>query len=258
MAEYEYRGQMAELWDFFRGDTSAWPDRKFYLELIEREGQPVLDVGCGTGRLLLDYLQLGIDIEGVDNSPEMLALCTAKGAALGLAPRLHLQPVEALELPRRSRVILVPSSSIQLLTVPEAADATMRRLHAQLLPGGALAASVMAIWRTGSPLDSGWQLSAERVREGDGALLRRWSRSVYDPTTECESTEDRYVLLVEGVVVESEAHSRAPATRNYTQAQARALFARAGFDDITLYSGFTHAPAAAEDSLFVVVGRKHA
>lgn len=37
---------------------------------------------CGTGRLLLDYLAQGIDIDGVDNSPEMLALCRPDAAAV--------------------------------------------------------------------------------------------------------------------------------------------------------------------------------
>src|SRR5207253_7390676 len=105
-------------------------------ELIERYGQPALDVGCGTGRLLLDYLGAGIDIDGVDNSPEMLARCQEKAGRLGLCPALYQQSMEALALPRRYRTILVPSSSFQLVTDPEAAAAAMRRFLVHLEPGG--------------------------------------------------------------------------------------------------------------------------
>jgi len=260
---YEYWGKMAELWDFFRGDTSRWADRFFYLELVEREARgPVLDVGCGTGRILLDYMQQGIDIDGVDNSPEMLALCKRKGEALGLQPRLYAQHVEALALPRRYGVILIPSSSIQLVTDPQAARTAMQRLHDHLLPDGVIAASIMDFFAfngvAGQPLDSGWSLGAERQREEDGLLFRRWSRTIYDPATECESTEDRYEVVVDGAVVESETHIHAPATRNYTQEQARRLFAEAGFTDIRLFHEFTWEPARPEDTLFTVVARKQA
>jgi hypothetical protein len=38
--EYEYRGMMAKTWDLFRGDTSDWEDRVFFLEIIHASGQP--------------------------------------------------------------------------------------------------------------------------------------------------------------------------------------------------------------------------
>ena len=49
---YEYRGLIASNWDLLRGDTSEWDDRFFFLDVVRESGPPVLDVGCGTGRLL--------------------------------------------------------------------------------------------------------------------------------------------------------------------------------------------------------------
>ena len=112
--EYEYTGLIATNWDLLRGDTSNWEDRFFYRDIINKSGQPVLDVGCGTGRLLLDYLADRVDIDGVDNSPEMLALCGEKAQKLGLRPNVYLQTMETLALPRKYRTIIVPSSSFQL------------------------------------------------------------------------------------------------------------------------------------------------
>ncbi len=43
-AKYEYQGVMAHAWDLLRGATSHWSDRFFYLDVIQRFGQPVLDV----------------------------------------------------------------------------------------------------------------------------------------------------------------------------------------------------------------------
>jgi ubiquinone/menaquinone biosynthesis C-methylase UbiE len=254
MPDYEYKGLMAQAWDVLRGDTSQWEDRFFFLDLIAEFGQPVLDVGCGTGRLLLDYLQQGIDMDGVDNSPEMLELCREKAAKQGLSPRLYQQYMEELDLPRRYQTILIPSSSLQLVIEPERVARAMERLCAHLEPGGALIAPFMTLWKEGDPLESEWEKAAQRAE--DGAIFRRVARSRYDPAIECEATEDLYQLSVDGVVVAEELHQRSPATRSYTQEQARELFEAAGLVDIILYKEFTREPAATEDWIFTLVGRR--
>ena len=252
--EDEYRGLMAQAWDVLRGDTSAWPDRFFYLDAIRRFGQPVLDVGCGTGRLLLDYLTQGIDIDGVDNSPEMLDLCRQKAEKLGLAPTLHLQHMENLDLPRRYRTILVPSSSLQLIVEPPLVDQALERLYAHLLPGGALVVSVMTLWKPGDPLESETERTAERAE--DGVTFRRVSHSRYDPDTELEHTADRYQIIVGGQVVAEELHRRSPATRSYTQGGARVVMERAGYSRVELFSGFTCETDRPDDTLFCAVAHR--
>ncbi len=253
---YEYRGLLAATWDLFRGDTARWGDHPRYRALIAQHGQPALDVGCGTGRLLLDYLTEGLDIDGVDNSPEMLARCREKAARLGLQPRLYQQAMEHLDLPRRYGTILVPSSSFQLLTDPAQARAAMGRFFAHLRPGGALAMSIMALWREGAPLETDWTLRGEQARPEDGAVLRRWSRSRYEPEAQLEHTEDRYEVVRDGVVVAVEEHRRSPATRAYTHAQVRDLYDTVGFADVRLFREWGPEPATADDPVVLAVGTK--
>ena len=245
---------MAQAWDVLRGDTSNWSDRTFFLEIIQKSGQPVLDIGCGTGRLLLDYLQQGIDIDGVDNSPEMISLCRQKAADLGLSPNLYEQYMETLELPRQYGTILIPSSSLQLIIDPWLVDQALKRLFDHQLPGGVMAASIMTLWKEGQPLESEWDQTA--AREKDGVKFRRVSKSRYDPESEYEHTEDLYQMIVDDKLVSEETHRRSPATRSYNQTQARTLFERAGFRNIQLHSEFTVDPVKQDDTLFVVVGQK--
>jgi SAM-dependent methyltransferase len=254
LAEYEYKGLMAEAWDVLRGDTTNWPDRHFYLAAIQNYGQPVLDVGCGTGRLLLDYLQQGIDIDGVDNSPDMLAICQRKAENLGLRPKLYEQYVENLDLPRKYQVILVPSSSLQLIIEPASVKQAMKRLYDHLLPGGRLVASIMALWKDGEPLEFEWEKTA--VREDDGTKFRRVSRSRFDPASECEHTEDLYQKIIGDKVITEELHRRSPATRSYSQSQVKELFERVGFQNIQVFSEFTFETVKPEDSVFVIIGQK--
>jgi ubiquinone/menaquinone biosynthesis C-methylase UbiE len=131
---------MAEAWDALRGDTSGWEDRPWFREVVRRSSEPVLDVGCGTGRIMLDFLVEGIDIDGVDTAPDMLERLHAKAAAAGMDVdgRVHLGRMQSLRMPRRYRTILVPSSSFQLLLELDDAAEAMRRFFAHLEPGGAL------------------------------------------------------------------------------------------------------------------------
>jgi ubiquinone/menaquinone biosynthesis C-methylase UbiE len=252
--DYEYRGMMAQTWDLFRGDTSNWDDRHFFLELIHESGQPVLDVGCGTGRLLLDYLSLGIDIDGLDNSPEMLDLCRQKAQAAGVKPTLFDGSMESMQLPRQYQTILVPSSSFQLVVDPLNAKQAMKRFYDHLLPGGTLVMPFMILWKAG--FDDSWRETGEKIRPEDGATVKRWSRNHYDPELQLEHTEDRYEVIKDGVTIANEHHMRSPATRQYTLEQAQDLFTEAGFVDIKVYKGFTRLPASAEDEVFSVLGKK--
>jgi ubiquinone/menaquinone biosynthesis C-methylase UbiE len=252
--DYEYHGMVAEFWDLFRGDTSNWEDRFFYLDLVKKYGQPVLDVGCGTGRILLDFMGQDIDIDGVDNSPDMLALCRQKAEKMNLRPKLYQQEMTELSMPRRYQTILVPSSSFQLLLDPRLPPAAMKRFHDHLLPGGVLAMPFMTLWKQGDLLES--ESSREVTRPEDNATVRRWQHSRFDPDTDLEHTIDRYEVILGGKVVASEEHRQSPATRSYTQEQAVALYREAGFKDVQVLSEFTFEPVKPSDTLFCVLGFK--
>jgi ubiquinone/menaquinone biosynthesis C-methylase UbiE len=245
--EVEYVGLMAESWDALRGDTSAWEDRAFYLDVIRERGEPVLDVGCGTGRLLLDYLRLGIDIDGVDVSAEMLAICRRKAARDGLVPHLYEQPMEDLDLPRRYATIIVPSSSFQLIVEPADAVAALAGLRRHLEPGGALAMPFIAM---NAPREEHWVREAQLE---DGSTIRRTASVVYDPATRLESTDDLYEQLRDGSVVRSERYRRPQATRGYSPEQVGELLDEAGFDEVEWCSNFTREPAQPGDEVFTIL-----
>jgi len=250
--DLEYVGLMALAWDPLRGDTSGWPDRAFYLDLVRERGEPVLDVGCGTGRLLLDFLGEGIDVDGVEISEEMLAICRSKPAAAGLdvAGRLVAQAMEAMDLPRRYRTIIVPSSSFQLVVGPAAAAEALRRFHAHLLPGGTLA---MPFFPLAEAADDS---RTEEADLPDGSRIRRTSRSWVEAGTHLEHTDETYELLREGVVVATQHQVRSPAVRGYAPDDVRTVLEAAGFVDVEFFHEFTREPLREAERLFSVVARR--
>jgi hypothetical protein len=113
-----YRGLVAEHWDLLRGDTSNWSSVLYFLALIREYGEPALDVASGTGRLLHAYLKEGVDIDGVDISPEMIDRVRENAQAAGLSQSLrsgHAGPRSNQEIPDDHRpVILLPAPHRQL------------------------------------------------------------------------------------------------------------------------------------------------
>ena len=97
--------------------------------LIEQHPGRVLDVGCGTGRLLIPYLAAGIDIEGVDSSKEMLSICRKKARRKGLNATLYEQRMQTLDLANRYSSIIVPGGSFHLITEREEAAEALKRFN---------------------------------------------------------------------------------------------------------------------------------
>ena len=256
MDRLEYTGLMALAWDPLRGDTSDWEDRALFLELIRELGEPVLDIGCGTGRLLLDYLALGIDIDGLEISPDMLDILRSKATASGLDVhgRIHQGAMETFDAPRRYQVVLVPSSSFQLLIEPADATWAMMRFHDALLPGGTL---VMPWIDIPQDYPEGGEDMFERERTLlDGSTIRRSYRAWYDARAGLEHTDDRYELVRDGVVVARERKLRSPAVRQYDRAAISALHDAAGFTGLHFLSEFTRDPARPGDRIVTTLARR--
>ena len=255
-SKYDYFGLLASTWDVWRDNTAGWSDRNLFLDIVRQYGQPVLDIGCGTGRIILDFLALGIEIEGVDNSPEMLAVCRDHAQKLRLSPTLHQQRMETLDLPRKYRTILAPSSALQLVTDAEAARETLQRFFLHLESGGAFITPFAFAWHEGEPLDTGWELLFEKPRPLDGALVRSWTREWRELQRQWWHTEQRFEVVLNGKVIESDFQRRSPEGRWYSQAQAEQLFRDVGFANVELLHDFTHEPARPDDKLFCVLGVK--
>ena len=252
--KYPYRGMMVQYWDLLPGDTSHWSSRPYFLKVIRESGEPALDVACGTGRLLLDYLAQDVEIDGVDISPEMIGACRVKATEAGLSPNLYIQPMQDLDLPRRYRTIIVPSSSFLHLTHVGDAKRALVRFYEHMQPGGMLAMS-MKVFEP-DPSAEEWEMIEEAVRPADGAIVRRWFRCRYDIPRRLQHTEDRYEILYNGEIVEPEMFNASPYLTWYTVSQAVGLLQAAGFTDVHTHSDFTFEPASDEDTSFIVLGRR--
>ncbi len=105
-------------------------DAGFYLDLARRSGGPVLEIACGTGRILLSVARAGIAIEGVDNSAAMLGvlrghLATEPAEVRGRVT-LHAGDMRDFRLGRKFPVVTIPFRPMQHMYTHEDQAAALR------------------------------------------------------------------------------------------------------------------------------------
>ena len=200
MGEIHYRGQLAYWYDRLLQNEKR--DVAFYLDAVTRKGSNALELACGTGRILLPLARAGIDVDGVDLSADMLAICRQKLAADGLNARLFEQDMSSFHAGRRYNTVLVSGGSFQLLVDYEAVRASLSAIREHLVQGGRFLVDLM------QPLDlprkrseAEWRelRTADERTERFTAFGREWA----DPHDSVMHGEYRYELYRDGVLAES-------------------------------------------------------
>jgi SAM-dependent methyltransferase len=131
---------IADVYATDMGQSMPFDDVGWYRALAVnecRDGGRLLELGCGTGRILIELVRAGIDAVGADRSLPMLARLRAD-AHNDVAPRILQMDIAAPALCGRFRVILLPYSLITYLCQVTQAAAALQGLGALLEAGGCL------------------------------------------------------------------------------------------------------------------------
>lgn len=107
----------AQYYDLAYGRDARQGDQAFWLDLARRTGGPVLEAGCGTGRVLLEIARAGIPIDGLDISAPMLGILRGKlrGEPRGEKVDLFQADMRDFSIPRKYRLITLPFRPFQHL-----------------------------------------------------------------------------------------------------------------------------------------------
>jgi SAM-dependent methyltransferase len=121
-------------------------DVAFFVEFARQAKGPVLELGCGTGRVLIPMARAGIEMVGLDNSPSMLAVCRKKVSRETVDVQARVQLVQAdmgqFALGQEFRLVTIPFRAFQhLLTVDEQVSC-LSSIHTHLVSGGCLVLDV--------------------------------------------------------------------------------------------------------------------
>jgi len=129
----------AEFYDYVV-PYQARQDVAFFVEAAQASGGPVLEVGCGTGRVLIPTARAGISIYGIDLSPHMLAVCEQRleqePAEVRQRVQLDLADMRAFDLGQTFKLITIPFRPFQHLIEVEDQIACLRCIRRHLADDG--------------------------------------------------------------------------------------------------------------------------
>ena len=117
-------------------------DLPFWLSLARWQGSPILELGCGTGRVLLPLAQSGHTVYGIDNSPAMLNFLEAR-IPIELNSRIQLIETNMLEFEIQDsfRLVILPCNTYSTFNSQERLK-LLGRVFQHLKPGGVFAVSM--------------------------------------------------------------------------------------------------------------------
>ena len=126
--------------------TGVEGDVEFYVAAALEAGSPVLELGCGTGRVLLPTAASGVEIFGLEADEAMLAVArrkiTAADALVRDKAELIQGNMEAFDLGRRFRLVTIPYRTFQHLMTPVDQQQALGCIHRHLEDGGVLALNI--------------------------------------------------------------------------------------------------------------------
>lgn len=114
-------------------------DVEFYVGQGIRRGGEALEIGCGSGRIALPLAMSGVNVTGVDNSAQMLALCRARKRKIGATPgklKLLKRDMAGFDLGATFDYIIMAYRTFMHMLTPEAQHNCLTTIHRHLAEDG--------------------------------------------------------------------------------------------------------------------------
>jgi len=214
---------IADVYATDMGQSMPFDDVACYRAICREQAGTALELGCGTGRILIELLAAGIDAFGADRSLPMLNRLQRDAATRGLAARVLQMDLRALALRTRFDCILLPYSLITYLTDERVATSVLAQLRELLAPNGVLVLDAFVP----RPVQSFAEFRLDYRRAHGSGMLERHKRI----TANADGTnriERRYRLYAAGAVEAGEEFHTDETIRPYAMPQLTAIAAAAG------------------------------
>jgi ubiquinone/menaquinone biosynthesis C-methylase UbiE len=240
-------------WEFYDDFYADVDDLDFYAGLARRAGGLVLEVMCGTGRILVPLARAGFDITGIDANERMLEAARKKMAKEPpeVQKRATLVKADArdFDLGKQFSLVILAFSSVNHLLSPDDQDRAMACLKRHMTENGLLAVA--------SFIPRPEKLHSEKLdKEVDlesGDLLIRYSTLTVNPGTSLMCVKYRWEIERNDRIVRE--LTSAFDLRLLRPNQLKALLEGAGLQLVERYGGYRGEPLDPKGDIVVFVAR---
>ncbi|MGQ4833967.1 MAG: class I SAM-dependent methyltransferase [Candidatus Asgardarchaeia archaeon] len=241
----------SEIYDYFYQHTE---DIEFYSRMAEKYGDPILELACGTGRVLLELAKNGFRITGLDISESMLNILRKKLEKLEESVRSNIEIVKEdmrnFDLKKTFQLIIMPFSSIvHILTVDDALK-TFRRVYQHLRDTGVFIFDTFdpkleyLIQRTRKDFD---------IRDVNGGKIVLWENTKYDLTNHFIFVKRYGFVKINDTKKEFIWETK---LRYWFKTELELLLRMAGFNNIKTHGGFNLEPYSYEKGRIIIIASK--
>jgi SAM-dependent methyltransferase len=244
-----YHGIVADTYDiWFSGDRFF--DTDFYKKLLDEVPGIALEIGCGTGRLLIPYLNDGYQVEGIDCSKQMLNTCKQKAAEKGLSPVLYHQLMQDMVLQKKYTTIFIPLASFMCVSERDEAIRALEKIYDHLDNDGQV---IIPLFIPQNVNKKEWT-AGHRGTRSDGAEIITSSISNINFHEQIQANFDRYEIIKDGVLFETKFSTSK--LRWYYKYEFIMMLEKVGFHDITVYGGYSFQQMTDDQTFMIFRARK--
>jgi SAM-dependent methyltransferase len=229
-------GIIERLYQYWQAHLSDDEEVAFYRKAIEEAGGPVLEIACGSGRLMLRFLKEGFSVEGVDASQEMLEKLRSHAVKMGCNPVLYCQKIEDLYIEKSYRLLYVSLGSFQFISNEYAIKIALAKYCELLEKGGKLITPLFIPWTDRSYENPNWHIVSDTFSKSRNCRLIRRELCVHDPVEQVIEARLRYETWQKKDLLEMT--EKIIHIRWYSKGEFIFLLKEAGFTEVEMYKSY--------------------
>lgn len=241
-----YTGIFAEFYDKLFGDEIS--DLEFYKHFVGKDS--ALEIGSGTGRLLIPMLQEDMKIDAIEPNSDMTKFCIKKAKTLNLEPMIHQQNLQNLSINKKYKTIFMPLYAFQHILNENEALIALQKTYEHLQDDGQVLISVFIP----EPYDViEWTQTGHAIDKNQEILL--YEKTKFDHINHIEHKELKFEVLKNNELQKT--YYSSIEFKIYALEELKNLLNKAGFKKIHFLGDYLLETPAQDSSVYILHGKKN-